>query len=633
LAALFVSQLSTAAMARPKSAASAAASLEVQVQKPLAKVSPMLYGLMTEEINYSYDGGLYGELVRNRTLMDESWQPAYWTLRQNKVSGANMAFEKQMGPSDAVKRSLKLTVTKASASDQAGIQNEGYWGIPVKAKSTYQGSFYAKADQAGVGPVTVSLIEDNTGKVLASAASEPLTTEWKQYKVELHTTEGAATVQNHVVLTVGNPGTVWFSLVSLFPPTYKNTPNGNRVDLMEKLAAMKPKFLRFPGGNYLEGDHINERFDWKKTIGPLADRPTHRGPWGYQSSDGMGLLEFMRWCEDLNMEPVLAVYAGYSLQQEHVDPGPNLEPYVQEALDELEYLMGGTYTKWGALRVRDGHPKPFSVKYVEIGNEDNFDRSHTYDLRFAQFFDAIRAKYPEIKIIGSMSVKSRVPDVIDDHYYRQQEEFYTDTHHYDKTDRKGPKIFVGEWATMEGVPTPTFGAALSDAAWMTGLERNSDHVVMAAYAPLLVNVHTAGQQWRTNLIGYDAATSYGSPSYYAQVMFSNSLGEEVVESNLQGANERFYYSVTRDAAKGVLYVKLVNASAEAQTVDLKLAGGGTVQNRAKLVTLSAKAKEATNTITDPERVVPVTTEIKGVGQNFRHTVPAYAIQVLEIGCK
>jgi alpha-L-arabinofuranosidase len=451
--------------------------------------------------------------------------------------------------------------------------------------------------------------------------------------VELRTADIAPSAKNHFVLYVERPGTVWFSLVSLFPPTYKNRPNGNRPDIMEKLAAMRPKFLRFPGGNYLEGDHITERFEWKKTIGPLVDRPTHPSPWNYHSSDGMGLLEFLEWCEDLNMEPVVGVYAGYSMRQEHVNPGPELEPYVQEALEEIEYITGGPETKWGAVRAANGHPKPFPLTYVEIGNEDMFDQSGSYDGRFAQFFDAIKKHYPQIQVIGSMSSKSRTPDVIDDHYYRNQEDFYSDTHHYDKTDRKGPKIFVGEWATMEGTPTPNFGAALSDAAWMTGMERNSDLIVMASYAPLFVNVSPAGMQWRTNLIGYDALSSYGSPSYYAQVMFSNHLGNEVVESELRGAGPRFFYSVTRDSARGVLYLKLVNASAEAQSLEIKLAGDLKLQSRAKLVTLKALTKEATNSITNPENIVPITTHLDGVAPSFRHTTPPYAIEVFEVSTR
>ncbi len=280
-------------------------------------------------------------------------------------------------------------------------------------------------------------------------------------------------------------------MASLMPPTYHDRPNGNRIDIMEKLAAAVRTltFLRFPGGNYLEGNTIAERFDWKKTIGPRVDRPTHLSPWGYRSSDGMGLLEFLEWCEDLHMQPVLAVYAGYSLQGERVTPGPDLAPYVSDALDEIQYVTGDTSTKWGAERSKDGHPQPFTLKYVEIGNEDQFDKSNTYNDRYAQFYKAIKAKYPDLQLIATTPVTSVRPDVIDDHYYRSPQEFYSDVHHYDKTDRNGPKIFVGEWATLEGSPTPDFGAALGDAAWMTEMERNSDIVIMASYAPLFTNVN------------------------------------------------------------------------------------------------------------------------------------------------
>ena len=630
LAALSFSLLPLAANAdAPPS--SAVAKIEIHVQRPVVKVSPTLYGLMTEEINHSYDGGLYAELVGNRALKDEDWMPVRWTMLQNSSLGGTMTFDQQSGPSTAVTRSLKLVVTKAAADDPVGIQNEGFWGVPLKGKTTYKGSFYAKADHPAMGAVTVSLVNNDSGKVLAKVVAEPLGTEWKQYRVELHTAVMAPSAANTIVLAVEKPGTVWFSLVSLFPPTFADRANGNRIDIMEKLAVLKPKFLRFPGGNYLEGNHIGERFDWKKTIGPLVGRPGHRSPWGYNSTDGMGLFEFLGWCEDLKMEPVLAVYGGYSLEQEYVRPGRDLEPYVQDALDEIEYVMGGPETKWGAVRAQQGHPKPFPLTYVEIGNEDNFDKSKTYDARFAQFFDAIKKKHPKLQVIGSTSVKSRTPDVLDDHYYRLQSEFYADTHHYDKVDRKGPKIFVGEWATLEGTPTGTFGAALGDAAWMTGMERNSDIIVMAAYAPLLTNVNPSALQWRTNLIGYDASTSYGSPSYYAQVMFSNSLGDEIVESNVQDAGPLFFYSVTRDVAKHRLYLKLVNASARKQVVELNLAGAPKVERRAKLTTLTAKTTQATNSITSPKNVVPATTTVSGFSSTFKHAMPAYSIQVLEIG--
>ncbi|HZD47736.1 MAG TPA: alpha-L-arabinofuranosidase C-terminal domain-containing protein [Silvibacterium sp.] len=602
--------------------------LKIETDKPISKVSPELYGLMTEEINYSYDGGLYAELIRNRTFHADWSGIQRWYVVEQGNSSASIQADKTTGPSAALPFSVKLTVRQADSSDRAGLENEGYWGILVTPNTEYKGSFYAKSE--GNPAVTVRLVDDFTGKAAAESVVPAVTGDWKKYDFTLNTGNVAPGTFNHLVLTVDKPATIWFSLASLFPPAYMNQPNGFRIDLMDKLAAMHPKFLRFPGGNYLEGDHINERFEWKKTIGPLVDRPTHRSPWGYQSTDGMGLLEFLRWCEDLHMQPVLAVYAGYSLQQEHVNPGPDLEPYVQDALDEIEYVTGGPDTKWGAERIKDGHAAPFPLKYVEIGNEDMFDKSGSYEDRYAQFYKAIKAKYPDLQLIATMPIKNMRPDVIDDHFYKRKEEFFNDTTHYDKTDRNGPKIFVGERATREGSPTPNFGAALGDAAWMTGLERNSDIVIMASYAPLLVNVNPGGMQWESDLIGYNAASSYGSPSYYVQVMFSSYLGDETVASNLTGAGSRFFYSATRDAQKGKLYLKLVNGSSLPQDVNLQLAGSGKIGSTATLVSLHALTNEATNTILEPTKIVPVKTQLRSVSADFHHTVPGYSIEVLDI---
>ena len=614
------------------------ASLDIEIQKPIHKVSPMLYGLMTEEINYSYDGGLYAELVRNRVFRDQTFttekrDPAHWTLVQKGDARASMVVQKATGPSAALTDSLKLNVEKADAASPAGVENEGYWGIPLQANTSYQGSLYAKTEIPSLGPLTVSLVNDNSGAVVAKATVPALSADWKQYTVTLRTGQIQTSVENHLILSVQNPGTLWLDLVSLFPPTYHNRPNGNRMDLMEKLAAMKPAFLRFPGGNYLEGDHIKERFEWKKTIGPLVDRPTHPSPWRYHSSDGMGLLEFLGWCEDLHMQPVLAVYAGYSLAQDHVAPGPDLDPYVQDALDEIEYITGSTDTQWGARRAEDGHPAPFPLTYVEIGNEDQFDKSGSYDGRYAQFYDAIKKKYPQLQLIATAPIKSRRSDVIDDHFNRAPEQFFNDAHHYDKTDRNGPKIFVGEWATREGTPTPNFNATLGDAAWMTGMERNSDVVIMASYAPLLVNVNPGGMQWATDLIGYDALTSYGSPSYYAQAMFSNHIGDEVVDSTLEGAGPRLFYSVTRNSANGTVFIKLVNASSAPQPLAIKLHGATEAGKNGKLISLNAHSPEETNTLTAPTRIKLVETALPKAGADFSHTVPPYSIQVLELSMK
>jgi alpha-N-arabinofuranosidase len=418
--------------------------------------------------------------------------------------------------------------------------------------------------------------------------------------------------------------------VSLFPPTYRDRPGGNRVDIMNLLAAMQPKFLRFPGGNYLEGDHIAERFDWKKTIGPWVDRPTHRSPWNYRSSDGMGLLEFLEWCQDLKMQPVLAVYAGYSLAQEHVDPGPALEPYVLDALDEIEYVTGSTDTKWGAERAKDGHPDPFPLHYIEVGNEDGFDHSGSYDGRYAQFYHAIKQRYPDLEIIATTPVKSIKPDVLDEHFYMSAQESFSQAHHYDAADRKGPKIFVGEWATREGDPTPNLEAALADAAWLTGLERNSDLIVMTSYAPLFVNVNPGAMQWAPDLIGYNALSSYGSPSYWTQVMFSSHLGTEVVPAALTNAVPRVFASATRNDAMHKLFVKIVNATSTAQLLAINLEGVSKPAHQATLITMSGKTPNATNTIADPKGVVPVSQSVPIAGPKFTHTFVPYSVNVLEL---
>jgi alpha-N-arabinofuranosidase len=541
--------------------------------------------------------------------------------------------DRATGPSAALAASEKITAVQADAADTYGIRNRGWWGVPVRANTTYTGSVFAKGDKAGAAAkVRVSLIANDSGKVLASAELPALTADWKRYSFSMKTGgDAGATANNQIVVSVDHPGTVWLQLLSVFGPTYKDRANGNRVDLMEMMAAMHPAFLRFPGGNYLEGNTIPERFDWKKTIGPLVDRPGHMSPWRYRSTDGMGLLEFLEWCEDLKMQPVLAVYAGYSLQQQFVKPGPDLEPYVQDALDEIEYVTGDASTKWGAERVKDGHPAPFALNFVEIGNEDQFDRSKSYDGRYAQFYDAIKKKYSALTLIATTPIKGHVIDMVDDHYYKRAEQFFDDAHHYDKADRNGPKIFVGEWATREGTPTPNMGAALGDAAWMTGMERNSDLILISSYAPLFVNVNPNGMQWQSDLIGYDANSSYGSPSYWAQVMFAGHVGTETVASDLEGAGDRLFYTVTRDAAKGIVYLKIVNASSKAQDLKISLDGAKDVKATGKLVRLSAGTTAATNSITDPKRVVPVESVVKGVSKEFTRTVPGYSIDVLELG--
>ena len=604
-------------------------SLTIDVDHPTASVSPTLYGLMTEEINYSYDGGIYAELISDRTP-SRTWDALRgWPMVARGDSSVSVSIDDSNGPSAVLTRSLRVTVSKASAASPAGVENDGYWGIPVRPHTVYSGSFYAMTDSPGI-PVTITLQNDQTGVVAASATVTGLTGEWKRFTYTLKTGDDPVSSNNHLILTIAKPATIWLNLVSLFPPTYHDRPGGNRADIMNLLATMQPKFLRLPGGNYLEGDHIAEHFDWKKTIGPWVDRPTHMSPWHYRSSDGMGLLEFLEWCEDLKMQPVLAVYAGYSLEQEHVDPGPALEPYVQDALDEIEYVTGDADTKWGAERVKDGHPAPFPLRYVEVGNEDQFDHSHSYDGRFAQFYHAIKQRYPDLQIIATTPVKSVTPDVLDEHFYMSAAQSFSEAHHYDAADRNGPKIFVGEWATREGDPTPNLEAALADAAWLTGLERNSDLIIMSSYAPLFVNVNPGGMQWAPDLIGYDALSSYGSPSYWTQVMFSTHLGTEIVPAALANAPPRVFASVTRNNTTHKLFIKVVNATSTSRPLAIALTGVKKLAPQATLTTMSGKTPNATNSITRPDAVVPVTHTVSVAGSKFTQTFAPYSVNVMEL---
>lgn len=621
--------------------------LTIDAGAPSAKVSPIHYGLMTEEINHSYDGGLYAELIRNRAFLDDVRTPVHWSAVQGNGSAAQITLDKGQPLNSALHTSLRLEVSAAAPDAPAGVANSGYWGIPVKPNTRYRASFYARAAGGFSGPIALTIESTDGATVYARGVVQRLTGDWQPYTVILKTGRVAPTVNARFALTVHRPGTVWFSLVSLFPPTWKNRPNGLRPDLMQMLVDLKPAFLRFPGGNYVEGGTIATRFDWKKTIGPLSQRAGHPCPWGYRSTDGMGLLEFLLWCEDMGAEPVLAVYAGYSLGGERIPPGPDLVPYIQEVLDEIEYVTGPISTKWGAQRATDGHPTPFRLHYVEVGNEDFFDRSGSYDARFAQYYDAIKAKYPHLKVVSTVGneqpaekrVKSRRPDVLDEHYYRSAAQFLRDSPtHYDRYPRNGQEIFVGEWGAYEEIepwnqrsrtlpPTPSMKAALGDAAWMTGMERNADLVTMQCYAPLLVNVNPGGRQWRPDLIGYDALRSFGSPSYYAFQMFSRNHGDQILKATMAGAP--LMSSVTQDGKTGAVFVKHVNAEATPQTVKIELKGLAGVASTATETVLAADPTE-TNSIDAPTKLIPVTRSISGIAPSFTHSFPAHSITILRL---
>jgi alpha-N-arabinofuranosidase len=621
------------ASAQVRSEAAAPAQLTIDATQIVSTVSPILYGLMTEEINHSYEGGLYAEMVQNRTFHSTWEEAAPWDLVRHGDALASRSIDKSTGPSEALPYSMKLSVASASAGNEAGLTNPGFWGVALRPKTTYAGSFYARVDSPEVGPMTVRLVSDRTGATQAQATTDLKTGPWARYEYKLVTGEIATSSANHIEFTVAHPGNVWLQLVSVMQPTFHNRPNGNRADLVERMAAMRPHFLRLPGGNYLEGDTLEDWYNWKKTIGPLVDRPGHQSPWSYWSTDGLGLLEFLEWCEDLKIEPVLAVYAGYALKGAHVAPGKDLEPYVQSALDEVEYVTGDATTQWGAVRARDGHPAPFPLHYIEIGNEDEFDKSGSYGARFAQFAAALRKRYPQYKVIAtdpSGDTQTTVhPDVLDEHYYKTPSDMLDLAHHYDTVARTGPKVFVGEWATRSGTPTPNFGDALGDAAWMTSLERNSDLIVMASYAPLLVNVTPGAMQWATDLIGFDAQKTYASPSYWAQCLFAEHLGDGTPRGTISGEKKRFFYSATVSSGDQVLHLKLVNASNVEQPVSVHLTGVNGARS-ARMTKLHAASYQATNSMADPDAIHPEDSTVSVPNGAWQHTVPGFTIEVIDV---
>lgn len=643
--------------------------LNLQLNRATTTVSPTLYGLMTEEINYSYEGGLYAQLIRNTSFKDMKregrgeWQrpdrqhPAYWSLTDSAAAVA--LVDNQTGINSANPASLCLEVR--DAAKKAGLVNEGYWGFPVRPATVYKGGIYLKSD-ASDASVTVSLESIDGKTVYATSKVMNIGKEWQKYTFSLTTGKKVIpTKDTRFRITANANGKYWITRVTLFPPTYNNRENGCRPDLMAMMKNMNPKFLRFPGGNYLEGNKFSERFNWKETIGNVDERPGHQSPWGYRSTDGLGLLEFMEWAEDVGAEPLLAVFAGYTLNHDFVE-GEYLEPFIKDALDEIEYAIGGPETKWGAQRVKDGHPAPFNLHYVEIGNEDWFDGSGSYTQRYQQIYEAIKAKYPQLNLISTIGRGTNMAnsmdkpgvkiDIIDEHYYRNSGDMYRAAFQYDKYDRKGPKVFCGEWATREGKPTTNMNAALGDAAWMTCMERNSDVVIASCYAPMLVNVNPGGMQWESDLIGYDALNAYGSPSYYAQVMFGNYLGDKVVpilaenipqfnlpmshQDSVRGAKPvsvpQIYYVATKDTKTGTVYLKVVNAVGTSLSLDINIAGVAKVEPKALKVQLNSAKPEDTNSIDEPTKIVPVKSKVKA-GTSFAHLFAPYSITVLQLQTK
>ncbi|KAG2032079.1 glycoside hydrolase family 51 protein [Suillus americanus] len=550
--------------------------------------------------------------------------------------------------SDALPNSLELTIPSGS-SVQAGFSNEGYWGINVNASWTYNASFYYKFPSASdfSGKITVTL-QSSIGTVYASA-SVPVsgsTITWTQVVVHLTPSSSPVSTINIFTVTVDGSsaigGKINFAMFSLFPPTFKGRANGLRMDIAQTLYDMKPSFFRLPGGNNL-GQSFSTRWQWNATVGNIIDRPGRMGDWGYVNTDGLGLLEYMYLCEDMEMEPIMAVWAGYSLDGASL-PENDLAPYIQQAIDQINFVIGDSaMSKPAALRASLGHPEPFQLQYVEIGNEDFF-ASESYIYRWRDFAGNLTAAFPQLKFIATSylfnSTLDPIPKQYDNHVYQTPGWFAENAFYYDSVERDGTYYFEGEYAVVStnasdilGKPNngrlvyPNMQGSSGEAAFMTGLERNSDIVFAASYAPLLMN--TANYQWSPNLIAFDASNVYPSTSFYTQQLFSLNRGTEYLPSTLP-QNGTLHWSVTRDAPTNTIIIKIANAGTTAEEMSFELPFND-VHGTGTATVLSGSAT-SNNSPETPNAVKPVTSQIK-TGKSFSYTAPAYSVNVLRVEAK
>ncbi|MBQ6191595.1 MAG: carbohydrate binding domain-containing protein [Bacteroidaceae bacterium] len=511
--------------------------INVNVAQKGIEISPTLYGIFYEDINYASDGGLYAELIRNRSFEFDTEKPEHW-----KAEGANISLATEGLLNEKQGHALKVE----AAQPNAGISNEGYWGINAVAGTQYKLSFWVKPLLGKSGTLKASL-QSREGKMLGETLiTNKLTKGWQ--KVSATIVAEASDPQAVFHLQFEKPSTVLLDVVSLFPPTFKGRENGCRIDLAEKLQALKPAFMRFPGGCYVEGNHKPENaYHWERTVGPIERRPGHMNAnWGYPTTDGLGFHEFLQLAEDLGAKPLYVVNIG--IWHGGCTPLNELQPWIDECLGALEYANGPVTSHYGKMRAENGHPEPFNIAYIEIGNENynyhmenNSDQSDHYPERFRMFYDAIKARFPEVQCIGNVESwgtdypkwrNSNPVDILDEHYYRNPAWFVNQYHRFDNYDRRGPIIYPGEYAVTQGYGTTgNMNAAMGEAVFMMGMENNADIVRMSSYAPIFVNEN--GIQWRPDMIRFNSGQSFGTPSYWVQQLFPNHVGNRVVKSDLQ----------------------------------------------------------------------------------------------------
>lgn len=604
--------------------------ITVKANEIKAAVQPTMYGIFFEDINFGADGGLYAELVKNRSFEFSrplmGWReirPAYAKASAGDQDAVQFIIR---GENEANPRYARFKVRSASGY---GISNEGFRGMGIKKDGQYEFSMLARV-QEGNTKLRIELVDSKNAKI--GEVTLPVSgSGWTKHRVTLTAT--ASEPKAKMNLFFDGTGVVDLDMISLFPKdTWKNRPGGLRADLVQLLADMKPGFIRFPGGCIVEGHELDNRYQWKKTVGNVDSRELIVNRWNtefrhrlapdYYQSFGLGFYEYFLLAEDIGAEPLPILNCGMACQfnTSELVPMDQLDPYVQDALDLIEFANGPVSSKWGKLRADMGHPQPFNMKLIGVGNEQWGEQ---YVERYKVFQDAIRAKYPDIKIVSSVGpapdgelfeflnprIRGLKADIIDEHYYKPPEWFRENAKRYDNYDRSGPKIFAGEYAAQSrAIASPdnrnNWQCALSEAAFMTGLERNADVVTMTSYAPLFA--HVDAWQWTPDLIWFDNLRSYGTPNYYVQKMFAVNRGTHVVPMLLNNepvtGQKGLFATATIDKGTNELIIKLVNTTSDEKMEQINVLGVKNLDKKAKLTTLMSMDMNAVNSLDQPKAV-------------------------------
>jgi alpha-N-arabinofuranosidase len=632
-----------------------AASVTIATDKPGHPISPTLNGIFFEDINFAADGGLYPERVKNGSF-EFSPDPTMGWRKVDVSAGTEHLDVRDDQPLNANNpHYLRLTVDSVGEGGKGsfGILNEGFRGMGIAKGEKYIFSTYARN---AAQPMTLLIeVQDHAGKPIASAELANITGDWKKYSMEIECPIGD--LKGQLRIAAKTAGTVDLDMVSLLPAAKENEhPNALRRDLVQLLKDLRPKFMRFPGGCIVEGRTLASRYQWKNTIGDVSQRKLIVNRWNtefrhrltpdYFQSYGLGFFEFFQLCEDIGAKPLPILNCGMACQFNTAELAPldDLQPYIQDALDLIEFANGPADSKWGSQRAAMGHPAPFNMDRIGIGNEQ---WGKAYFDRYILFATAIKAKYPQMLLISGAGpfpegfsfayawkrLTELKGDIVDEHYYRDPEWFLNNTHRYDNYDRSKPKVFAGEFAAQSvGIASPdnknNWQCALSEAAFMTGLERNSDVVVMSSYAPLFG--HVDAWQWTPNLIWFDNLRSYGTPNYYVQKLFSTNTGTTLLPVEVTDGGDRLYTVASRDDASGDVILKAVNAQSSACTLHLTLSGMAKASAMVDAQVLASSDLHAENSLDEPTKVAPVAAPQITVGGPFDRELPAYSVTVFRI---